>query len=129
MTMLTPMVHQPNVATNVKGTIASQTIRNDLQWQWHPQRICAIVSQGTVILAGVNACSETSCQSWVRMHTASAVFLPWPLMISVMRSAGLPALLIGSPVNIADFLIGSPITWHCTTPDTASGQGGTKQKR
>ena len=28
-------------------------------------------------------------------------------------SAGLPVLLIGSPVNIAGCLIGSPITWHC----------------
>ena len=31
-----------------------------------------------------------------------------------MRSAGSPVLLIGSPVNVADRLIGSPITWHHT---------------
>ena len=29
-----------------------------------------------------------------------------------MRSAGLPVLLIGSPVNFAHCLIGSPVTWH-----------------
>ena len=33
---------------------------------------------------------------------------------SVMRSAGLPVFLIGSPVNFADCLIGSPISLHYT---------------
>ena len=31
-----------------------------------------------------------------------------------MRSAGPPVVLISSPVNFADFLIGSPIAWHYT---------------
>ena len=33
---------------------------------------------------------------------------------SVMRSAGLPVFLIGSPINYADCLIGAPISWHYT---------------
>ena len=28
-----------------------------------------------------------------------------------------PELLIGIPINFADCLIGSPITWHCTVQD------------
>ena len=31
-----------------------------------------------------------------------------------MRSAGLPVILTGSPINHADHLIGSPISWHHT---------------
>ena len=31
-----------------------------------------------------------------------------------MRSAGLPVILIGSPINLADHSIGSPIAWHHT---------------
>ena len=30
---------------------------------------------------------------------------------SVMLSAGLPVTLIGSPINFADCLIGSPVIW------------------
>ena len=32
----------------------------------------------------------------------------------VMRSAGFSVFLIGSPVNVSDCLIGSPVTSHCT---------------
>ena len=44
------------------------------------------------------SCSRTRCQH-----------LP-----SVLRSAGLPVFLIGSPINYANCLIGSSISWHTT---------------
>ena len=38
-----------------------------------------------------------------------------------MRSAGLPVILTGSPINVADHLIGSPITWHHTVQKVLPG--------
>ena len=45
---------------------------------------------------------------------------------SVMRSAGFPVFLIGSPINFVDCSIGSPITWHYTAwlPGSDEMDGG-----
>ena len=37
-----------------------------------------------------------------------------PTKASVMRSAGLPVLMISFPINFAAYLIGSLVTWHYT---------------
>ena len=40
---------------------------------------------------------------------------------SVMPSAGLPVISIGAPINTAGWLIGFPITCHCTAQNLRKG--------
>ena len=65
MTMLTPIDHQPNGATNVKGTAASQSIKKDLQ-----RRMQTLGNSATryplyavVKVVGRDACSQVYIQS------------------------------------------------------------------
>ena len=55
---------------------------------------------------------RTRGRLWERRRVAEQ--LSSRRIASVMRSAGLPVVLIGSPINFAGCLIGSPVTWHYT---------------